>query len=449
MSESKLGKPSLYYSFLFWSVYLFYRLYYRSLVVVGRANVPANKPVIFASNHQNALMDALTILFANRGRVVYMTRADLFKKKWLNLLLRSFRMLPVFRIRDGISSMGQNDQTFTEATDILRQGTPIGIFPEGNHAGFKRLRPLKKGICRIAFMAEESAGYNLDLHIVPAGIDYSNYSGPGTRVMVRYGAPIRIADFIPQYKENPQRALGELRDVLSDALKPLIINITSEENYDAYIHICELYGPHVLAARNLKVNHQNRFEVEQEIIAGLDKNIAAGSAFGPIVSTIAEYRIQLKKHRLDDRLLRKEKTSLPATLVDAFISLIFLPIFLYGLGLNYLPYKLPERFTRKIEDQVFHESIHFGIRMVLFPIYHLALLFIFSLFFKGLLIRFLFVLSLPLSGMFTFYYYKHLLWLQAKFRFLRFKKTDHTVFQNLQAKRMQLINQISNFLNVS
>ncbi len=449
MPAFKTGKYSPYYFFLFWPIYLFYKLYHRKLTVVGREHIPTEKPFIFASNHQNALMDAFTVLFAYKGMVVYMTRADLFRKKWLNVFLRSISMLPVYRMRDGISSMGQNDDTFTEATELLRRGIPIGIFPEGNHAGFKRLRPLKKGVCRIAFMAEETAGFNLDLHIIPAGIDYSSYSGPGNQVLVQYGRPIRIADFIPQYRDNPQKALTALRDALTDALKPLMIHISTEDDYDTYRQICALYRSEIIDSRGLRDTQLNRFHTDKEIIAGLENSVKPARVFGEIKNTEDRYRKLLEKYNLNDVQVRKGKINIPGLILECFLSLVFLPFYLYGLLLNYLPYILPERFTRSVKDQVFHGSIHFGIRMFLFPVYHLVLLFIFSLFIKTLLLRFLFVISLPVTGMITFYYYRQLLNLLGKFRFLRLKLTQRSAFDKLIAERLQLIRLISDFLNVS
>ena len=69
MRLPNVGKPSFPYSLLYWSVYLYFNVYYKKFTVIGRNNIPAGKPVIFAGNHQNALMDALSILFAAIGKV--------------------------------------------------------------------------------------------------------------------------------------------------------------------------------------------------------------------------------------------------------------------------------------------------------------------------------------------------------------------------------------------
>lgn len=447
MRLPNVGKPSFPYSLLYWSVYLYFNVYYKKFTVIGRNNIPAGKPVIFAGNHQNALMDALSILFAAHGKVVFLARADLFKKKMIARILFFLRILPVYRIRDGISSMGQNEESFRKAAEVLKSGTPLALFPEGNHAGFKRLRSLKKGICRIAFMAEESAGFNLDLHIVPSGIDYSNYSDPGTQLLVKYGKPIRVADFIPVYRENPQKALSMLRDKLSEAMEPLMINISNEEEYDTYVDTCKVLVPHLIRQRKIRNTHHQRLLLEKEVIARLDETLPLDpEATEKLHIANKSYKDLLAKFGLRDWILRKPDRKFPAFLLDILITFILLPVNLYGLAINFLPYKLPLLFSKKVKDEVFHSSIHFGIGMLLFPIYHLILLIIFSLIVSSFWVKFLFAISLPLSGIFTFYYYIHLLKLGGKLRYFWLKLFERESFNELFEKRKALFHQLSQIL---
>lgn len=450
MELPNVGKPSFRYSFLYWTVSFYFRLYFRSFKVVGRENIPAGKPVMFAGNHQNALMDALSVLFAARGKVAFLARADMFKRKFIARLLFLFRILPVYRIRDGISSMGQNDASFRMAAEVLKAGTPIALFPEGNHAGFKRLRSLKKGICRIAFMAVESSGYTLDLFIVPTGIDYSNYADPGARLLVRYGKPVRIAEFVPLYRENPQKALSALRDKLSEALEPTIINISSEEYYDEYMDICQYYRPFQLERENLANTHYNRQIADQEIISKLDGVIESKpDEFEIFRIENNMYRKQLKQYGLRDWLLAKSRINAAGFLLDCLVSILLMPLYFYGLLLNYLPYKLPPQFTKKVKDHVFLGSLHFGIGLVLFPVYFLLAWILFSIFVKSLVLRLLFAVSLPLSGIFTFYFYIHLLKLRGRFRLLKLRYTRQAAFGTLVNSRIKLIHSIEEILKTT
>ena len=58
--------------------------------MLGRENINPDDHLIFAPNHQNALMDALAVLFTTKGQPVFLARADIFKRKQL---LQSFIFL--------------------------------------------------------------------------------------------------------------------------------------------------------------------------------------------------------------------------------------------------------------------------------------------------------------------------------------------------------------------
>ena len=79
-----------------------HHLFYRRIFVHGIENIPTDKPVIFAPNHQNALMDPLIILYTTPFQTYFLARADIFKRPMLRKLFTFFKMLPVYRIRDGI-----------------------------------------------------------------------------------------------------------------------------------------------------------------------------------------------------------------------------------------------------------------------------------------------------------------------------------------------------------
>ena len=45
-------------------------LFHRRMVIVGKENIPPQQPVIFASNHPNALSDILCLVIAAPRQVV-------------------------------------------------------------------------------------------------------------------------------------------------------------------------------------------------------------------------------------------------------------------------------------------------------------------------------------------------------------------------------------------
>jgi len=175
MGKENIEKYSARYALLktfagFWHNNVFYR----KVIVHGRENINPDHHLIFAPNHQNALMDALAVLFTHKGQPIFLARADIFKRKSIAAILYFLKILPVYRIRDGFSSLKSNDEIFSKTIDVLKHKNGLVILPEGDHSGFRRLRQLKKGICRIAFQSDEATGYNLKIKIIPVGIEFSN-----------------------------------------------------------------------------------------------------------------------------------------------------------------------------------------------------------------------------------------------------------------------------------
>jgi 1-acyl-sn-glycerol-3-phosphate acyltransferase len=166
--EQKLCNRTLGYAFLrnFFVRPEFY-LFYRKVDVIGAETVPDSGPIIFAPNHQNALMDALAILCTKNRQPVFVARADIFQKPLIIAALHFLRILPIYRKRDGGNSSDNNQETFDLILKVLHSGQAVGIMPEGVHNEIKRLRMLQKGVFRLAMQAQEKSGNNPMVKIGP------------------------------------------------------------------------------------------------------------------------------------------------------------------------------------------------------------------------------------------------------------------------------------------
>lgn len=435
------------YSLLYAYASVIHRLYYRRITVVGFEKIPAKTPVIFAPNHQNALMDALAVLFAARRTVVFLARADIFKKPVIAKLLNFLRILPIYRIRDGAESLSLNQEVFNNTVDVLKSDIPICILPEGNHEGQKRLRPLKKGIFRIAFQAEESTSYDLDLNIIPVGIDYSNYFEAGSDLLIVFGKPIKIAEYADQYRENEQKTIYSLMNVLSDGMKSVMLDIP-EEYYDVISEIIEMYEPNVWNTCNIKRHPYNKLTIKQYLIQKVSDAFAKDPKKAVTVSNaLKSYYDKLSKINLTDCLMQQKPPHFIGLFINFLLSLLLLPIHFYGLILNYLPYKIPVWLAAKIKDLHFKSSVQFGISLLLFPVYYMITIAVFCLLTKGHMLTMLFALTLPVSGLFTLYNYKHMKKLLQRFRLFTFRLTKTNQYNALHNERVQLIELIKSIIN--
>jgi len=424
-----------------------HRVYYRKITVVGLEKIPANTPVLFAPNHQNALMDALAVLFAARKPVGFLARADIFKKPAIAKTLNLLKILPIYRIRDGVEQLGRNQEVFENTIDVLNSNTPICILPEGNHEGKKQLRSLKKGIFRIAFQAEASTDFRLNLHIIPVGLDYSDYFNPGSDLVVVFGKPIKVADYATQYLENEQKTVHNLMSLLAESMRSVMIHIP-EENYELIYNISEIYEPNVWNTCNVKRHPFNKLTIRQYIVQ------KAAEAFSRSPEKAAELQHELSAYtkKLNQRglndcdLQQKAPLGLPVLLELAF-TILLLPVHVYGMILNYLPYKIPVWLAAKIKDKHFKSSVQFGISLLLFPVYYLIILIAFTFFTEGSLFILLFGISLPVTGLFAFYNYKNIRLLAGKLKLYAIRLTNITEYKAIYNDRTHLIDQIKNLIN--
>jgi len=172
-------------------------IYFRKIRVYGKENLPKDKAVIIVCNHQNALIDPLLVATHTHLKPSFLTRASAFKNPIAAKLLDFIRMIPIYRVRDGIDNMGKNKETFDKSVNILLNKGSILIFGEGNHDLHRSLRSLKKGFSRIAYMALDIRP-ELDLVILPIGINYSNHKKSGSNVGIYIGKPFQASDFYPK-----------------------------------------------------------------------------------------------------------------------------------------------------------------------------------------------------------------------------------------------------------
>jgi 1-acyl-sn-glycerol-3-phosphate acyltransferase len=429
---------------------LYHRLYYRRFKVIGREKIPVKGPVIFSANHQNALMDALAVIFATRRQIVFMARADIFRKKMIARLLYFIKILPLYRIRDGFHSVDQNKEVFKEIFKVLEHNKPSAILPEGNHLGEKRLRPLKKGAARLALQTEEANNFNLGVSIVPVGIDYSNYYNAGSDLVVVFGDPIPAVDYREQYLRNPQLALSRCTDDLAAGLKKVMINIEPVEHYRTIYDAIEIFYPVELNRQHLRDTAWNRFIIKKQ----LSEKIAViarekETALRVLKTEMESHRENLARHGLHERQIADPIPNRVSLFFASCISLLLLPLHLTGMILNYLPYRLPIWLSRNIKDRHFISSVRFSAGLLLFFFWYFFMIIISFFIFKGILLNLAFIPALPLTGIFSFYYYRHLLKMGADFRWLRLKRKNREEYEGLIEERKAIISRIKELIEYS
>lgn len=206
------------------------KLFFGGVKIFGGEQIPKDGALLFTPNHQGAFMDALLIGTYTQKPVSFLTRADVFKS-WSIPILKALNMMPIYRIRDGIQSLSQNDQVFDLCFEKLSQEEAILIFPEGNHGIEYFLRPLSKGTARLALDARNKIDSKTKIYVIPTGINYFSHYRPLGKVLIKFGAPISLENYMALYAEHKQKAYNAFKADLEKAMKTTLIVADETANY--------------------------------------------------------------------------------------------------------------------------------------------------------------------------------------------------------------------------
>lgn len=360
----------VFYRFMRMLLEFSFHVYVKHYQVLEAYKVKKKDSVIYASNHGNAFFDAFSILYSQNKIIVFLTRAGVFGSRLANFWLGVFYMMPIYRQRDGIKSVAKNQEIMATCMDLLNKGRhPVAMFPEGNHNMKLGLRNLQKGIARMAFETVEKYP-DIDLKIIPIGLNYSDPMNFRANVLVLKGAPIYIKKYLKEYHENKAIAIKHLLDDLSIAMQELILKIPS----DRYDEIYTNYLKYRKLGSDLKANFENDKALIQNLIDGeIPENEPVNT--------------------------KKGKTLL------IFRRIITLPIGLIAWISNIIPIILIRMIVKKVvSDPHFIDSIKYAGASFLFPIiYFIQALVLFALFQNGW-IAIVYFLLIPFISKFYFEY---------------------------------------------
>lgn len=414
------------------------RLNFRKMVFTGRKeNVSKNRPIIFAPNHRNALLDALLIVYAGYHfkQVVFLARADIFKQKFVAWMLRGMRIIPVFRIRDGKDNLDKNKDIFNNAARILKKNNPIALFPEARHNPKQSLLPIQKAVPRIVLPTEASLNFELNSQIVPVSIYYRDIFGFLTDVYITFGTPIEVSKYKEVYTENPNLATNQLRQELEISLRSMVVNIWNDEFYDEYKDAIDWNGE-LLAIEKFSHRKDDYLHASLDIVKKLD-NLYENNRqeFDSKIKDFREAKAILKEHQLST----KDKIWKPATeinIVCRFTSLILTaPIMLFGYLNAIFPLLINKKLLSLFKDNQFIPSVRYATGLIFVPIFDLIQSLIIGSVTNNWLLALSYFIAMPVTFYFALYWRKW--WHSAKsdLKVSRFKKQ----FSDKWVRLVQLI----------
>jgi len=359
----KIQDPDFWYSILLPYVSWHTRRAYRRFEVHGKDNVPKDSAVIFGVNHSNTLMDALVLLAANNSKKVFIARGDIFKNPIVAKILTFLRILPIFRIRNGVAAVRQNDDTLNKAVDVIHDHVDLYLFPEGMHRTKHSLLRMGKGLFHIAVDANKQFGDKSPIYIIPTAIEYGDYFRYRSTAMINFGEPINVTEFLKNTnEENEAVNINLLKDKLHNEISKLFTYIPDDEDYDAIWEIVKMKNEK-RAGGLYKKMLRNRATVEKVLEYREQKPEEAKDLFARVVDFAKERRRQKISVMSTAR-----KYPLINFIWRLVVLLIGLPYFVASAVVN-LPVWLTTLIIRgKLVDKAFSNTVSFGVELVLFPI---------------------------------------------------------------------------------
>jgi glycerol-3-phosphate dehydrogenase (NAD(P)+) len=169
----------------------FFLIYFR-MSRIGREHIPAEGPVIIASNHRSFL-DPFVIATMARRPMYYVAKKEIFVWGWEAWLLNALGAFPVDR--------GAGDAEMIKTAEaILRRGDIVLMFPEGTRTRPGALGKPKRGVGRLAL---ETGAPVVPVAVIGTEAVRRGWRFRPHKVRIRAGRPLRF----PQV-ENASPALA-------------------------------------------------------------------------------------------------------------------------------------------------------------------------------------------------------------------------------------------------
>jgi 1-acyl-sn-glycerol-3-phosphate acyltransferase len=189
--------------------------------IVGRENVPLDRPVILASNHLS-FIDSIVIPLAAPRRVAYLAKAEYFTTKGFNgwVTRTLFTALGAYPVERDTQRAAQS--ALDTALHLLQGGLAFGLYPEGTRSKDGRLARGKTGVAWLALTA--------DCPVVPvavAGTDRVQPVGASWprphRISITFGEPLSF----PEQRGQAHR--NQARRVVTDRIMEAIADLSGQE----------------------------------------------------------------------------------------------------------------------------------------------------------------------------------------------------------------------------
>lgn len=416
------------------------RIFYREVSIKNEHLIPTEKKkaLLIVANHPNTFMDPILIGSILPQEVHFLANGGVFKTKFVSWILSQLNMIPIFRKQDKNGGSEQNQKTFEKCYEHLKSQKSILIFPEGTSAIERKIRPVKTGTARIGLGAETFNDFNTEVEILPIGLNYEAQNYFRSKVHIRIGETISIKDYKELLLQNEDKAIRTLTQDIQTSLEELTV-VTENEQEDEMVKNIETIYKHEWESELSFVHEEKDYILAKELTNAVDhfKN-EDPDQIKLLQTKLNTYFEELAQNNIHDKNIHSSTAHL---VLDTLFLVVFSPIYLFGLLNNYVAYRFPAFLTYKItKDESYFAPIALSFGILSFGILYSLQGWLFYNYLSNSPLYFIsYLISLPLTGLFTFSYWKKLQFFGQELTW-RQLKSSKSIAKKLHIQRKEIIN---------
>lgn len=311
-------------------------IYFKKITINGKSNIPKNCPTLIAPNHPNTMIDPVLMAGIVPGWVHFLANYGLFKHPISNFFMsKVFFSIPVKRQKDVAPGETVNNlATIKLCSKVLSKKGTIFMGPEATSYAYRRIRPLKDGIARIALTAAKSQKFKSGLIIQPIGTNYSDPTLFRSEIIINVGEPIYLDEYKDAYKKDKSGTAQKVMKLLRERMEALSIH--TEDEIDAqFLEWTEK----IARSETYFSSHNEQLNFDRKILPVI-RNLRERdyATFEQIWDEFYTYFHSLESIKTDDISVKKNEQ--PKSINLLFIFLYY-PFHLLANTLN-IQWNLPE-----------------------------------------------------------------------------------------------------------
>jgi glycerol-3-phosphate O-acyltransferase / dihydroxyacetone phosphate acyltransferase len=417
------------------------RKYFVQINILNEEQIPKDKPVLLLPNHRSAFMDPIVIASQMNRITHFLVRGESFGNPTMVKVFNHLKMIPIYRKEYDPDKTGQNKDIFKYCHQLMEANGCLMIFPEGICQTKYILAPLKSGASRIALEAEAKNDFELDLHIVPIGINYSNPHRFRGNLTIDIGEPIKPKVYKARFEKDPWEAVNDLTADIEKELLKRIITVEDQDQIRIVEHIENLLkgqkGNHPFENADW---HQTRKGINSFVETQKQKD---KTSFDNFEIKLKSYVGALQRLRVEKNtsLINQSGSQIAKRMtLRLFLLFIGFPLFVVAWCLHIIPFMLTRVLSLKLVRRVdFMGSVALSLGLLVFTIFGAAETFLVHKVFMNWWITIPFFFVWPSLGMFAYGYSSEMIKLREAFGWMRVGNRQLSLLKQLKLDKKELI----------